>query len=804
MKKTNKITLFFSALSKFLPIVILSLVSLAFSWKYLLKGLAPIPSDVIVGIYYPWRDYVWNNFITGVPYKNGLLSDVVSIIYPWRIYGMELIKQGVPPLWIPFTLGGSPLLANFQSGLLYPLNILFMILPNIHAWSIYIIIQPVLFSVFLYLYLRSINFSKTSSIFSGIVFAFCGFNQVWFEYGILGHAGVWLPLFLLCVEKMRSEKKLFWLISCSFFIAFSFLAGYPQITLYSLVFFILYILFRFISTKKFVYLLPFFSIIVGVFLSAVQLIPGVELLTQSIRQTDPTTASFSYGIVPIKQFVVFIFPDFFGNPATGNSWGWAGYNESAVYVGIVGIIFAISTFFVKKRDFSFFFKWLLLILIIITFQSPIANFVQKINLPGLAMASRSRFLFLIDFCLAILAGYGLDNFILKRERRTIILADISICFSIMFIWACVLFCKKFIVFTPELMSNLTISGRNMIFPSAIFLIFQPIFIIFPRLHSKIHEKLSIVLILFVIIIDLFRFGFKYNPFSYKEFLYPRTGITDYLNNKNEVYRTTGLFPQSMWIPFGLYSLEGYDPLMINSYAELLSKGSIINNKTGISSRWAKTDDLDPQILDLLGVKYFLNYRGDATTNWDPEYYRYSEDKFKLIFQYGKSQIYERINVFPRAYLVHNFIVENDKTKTIEILKDKTNDLKNTVVLEEKPTLKLDASINSELALIDWTMYNKNNFLVKTSSGKNGILFLSDVLYQGWKVYVDGSPQKILRANGVFRAVEVPMGVHEIRFTYEPLSFKLGLYVSLFSVVVLSVIMFLQLLFFFRKLPLLNK
>lgn len=765
---------------KILPILILIFVSLAFSWKYLIGGLIPIPSDIIVGIYYPWRDYIWNGFVAGVPYKNWLLSDVVSIIYPWRIFGIDLIKQGVSPLWIPFTLGGSPLLANFQSGLLYPLNLLFWLLPNIHAWSVYIILQPVFFSIFLYLFLRSINISKPASIFGSLIFAFCGFNMVWFEYGILGHAGLWLPLFLLTVEKMKTNKKIFWLIGCSFFIAFSFLAGYPQITIYSLIFFVLYILFRFFSTKDFVYLLPFLSIIGGLLVSAVQLIPGAELLIQSIRQTDPTTASFSYGIIPIKQFILFIFPDFFGNPSTGNSWGWAGYNESAVYIGIVGLVFALSTFFTKRKDTSFFFKVFFLILILFTFKNPVADLIQKINLPGLATASRGRLLFLIDFCLAVLASIGMENFLRKGLKKSVILADITVGALIIFTWIYVFFAIKFLKLPSDLIKNLSVSERNLIFPSIVFLFFQP----FVFLQSKLKKILFVGLIL-VSTVDLFRFGLKYNPFSSKEYLFPKTELTDFLISDAGINRISGLIPQSMWISYGLYSLEGYDSLMVNRYAELMSGASSQNNQIGLSSRWVKIDNVNSRTLDLLGVKYLLAYRENPETGWDPEYYKLSEKEFKLIFQKGKSQIYERINAFPRTYLVHNYIVETNKENILKFLKNKNLDFKDMVILEEEPQLMMEPKNGQEQASIKKGGYPRNDFFIRTNSNSNGLLFLSDVYYSGWKAYVDGSPQKILRANYAFKAVEIPKGVHEVHFVYDPFSFKIGFYISIFSMIILT-------------------
>ena len=43
---------------------------------------------------------------------------------PWRQFALNSIRQGHLPLWNPMLGMGAPLLANYQSALLYPPNIL--------------------------------------------------------------------------------------------------------------------------------------------------------------------------------------------------------------------------------------------------------------------------------------------------------------------------------------------------------------------------------------------------------------------------------------------------------------------------------------------------------------------------------------------------------------------------------------------------------------------------------------------------------------------------------------------------------
>jgi hypothetical protein len=59
--------------------------------------------------------------------------------------------------------------------------------------------------------------------------------------------------------------------------------------------------------------------------------------------------------------------------------------------------------------------------------------------------------------------------------------------------------------------------------------------------------------------------------------------------------------------------------------------------------------------------------------------------------------------------------------------------------------------------------------VDVSSDTGGFLVLNDVWHPWWYAYVDGKPDALLRANVIFRAVQVPRGRHQVRFLFRPLA-----------------------------------
>lgn len=772
----------------FLACCLLIFISLSFFWKFFLKGLVPVPADLIVGIYYPWRDYIWHGLVAGVPFKNGLLSDVVSIIYPWRLYGLELLQKGIWPLWIPQALAGTPLLANFQSGLFYPLNFLFFFLSNVDAWSLYIILQPVLASIFCFAYLRNLKLSIFSSLIGGFIFAFSGFMMVWLEYGIVGHAGLWLPLILLTIDKLLNKFSSLWVAIGAFAVGFSLLAGYPQIAIFSLAVAILYLLFKIfwakekVVNKNILFIFCFFFL--GILLAAVQLLPGLELWRLSLRQQDPTAAAFNFGLNPLKNLILFWAPDFYGNPATGNFWGWGAYNESTGYISMVGLFLAGLGFLIfKKSENLIFFKGLLVLSLLMVFVNPLSNFIYGLRLPILASSSAGRFLFLVDFSLAILAALGAE-FLLVQKKKQIFFVSLILVFLPLAIVAAIVFLR--LDFWPDknLLINLSVAKRNLILPTALAFV-SLIFLTATFAFKKpIFKKLLMVLIFSLIIFDLFRFGFKYTPFSNRHYLYPQTGLTDFSKNQPGLYRFYGLIPQSMFIPYNLSSPEGYEPLMLKRYSEFANQ---INEEkfTRISSgsRWVIVNRHESPLLNLMGVKYLLSFNSDPQKDWDPQYFRYPEKKYQLVFQYGKSQVYENKEALPRAFIAHDFQVLSDE-EILKTLMDKNFNAQQTLLLEEKPENLPEKKTGENKVVIIEENYFVNRVLIKTENASDGFLFLSDNFYPGWKAFVDGKESKIYRANYTFRAVFVPQGEHEVKFLFQPQSFKIGLTISVFALLVL--------------------
>jgi hypothetical protein len=72
-----------------------------------------------------------------------------------------------------------------------------------------------------------------------------------------------------------------------------------------------------------------------------------------------------------------------------------------------------------------------------------------------------------------------------------------------------------------------------------------------------------------------------------------------------------------------------------------------------------------------------------------------------------------------------------------------------------------------------------------ASTPEGRLVLADQRFPGWRLWVDGRERRIEPADGIFRAAAVGAGVHEVRYEYRPQGFRVGLFLGLEALAILS-------------------
>ncbi|KKU47433.1 MAG: hypothetical protein UX67_C0038G0007 [Candidatus Woesebacteria bacterium GW2011_GWF2_46_8] len=748
---------------KYYPILAITLVVVVFFWKFFLKGLIPIPADMVVGAYFPWLDYKWGYEI-GVPVKNPITSDVVSVIYPLRSYAVDLIKRGELPLWNPLMFGGYPLLANFQVALFSPTFLLYLLLPKLSAWTGQVVLQPFLAALFSYLFLRHLKVSKFASAMGGLIYAFSGFNIIWLEWNAHALTAAWIPLILLLTSKFIKEAKIKWGVFLSVAVASQIFSGYPQLFIYTLlsIFLYLVVVLRRELTWKILFHLAFF-ILVGLSLTAIQTLPALELLINSQRVQEILSYDLTY--LPWQNLISFLAPDYFGNHATGNFWGMGNYTNNIGYAGAVSLILASIGYFNFRKKREAVFLGLLLVFSLL-FSLP---FVWTKIFSG--AYSMTRILVLANLAVAFLAAFGLEA-LFKKVRGL----DISTALFY-FLTLIIIAAFSFITWQSSADDNYLVGLRNLAFPA--FFVGLTIVILAVGVKVKKLVKLSVVMVGLLAVSELFRFGWKYTPFSRRDLVFPETPVISFLKSQEAPFRflSENVIPMNMWVPYGLESPSGYDAVYPVTWSKYLGVANKSDKNAPSLGRYAVVENYASPLIDMANNRYLLVLSKGAKE------LELEESGYKKVFEDKSVSVYENSEAFDRALLAFDWIVQKEQEKVFERLLDPTFALSRVLILEKDPGLRPKEIL--PMGDVSYRKYSPRESVLKTRANKDSLLFVSEVWYPGWEAFVDGNKTEILRANSTFRAVKVPEGEHEVGFIYDPKSFKIGGWLSIATLIFLS-------------------
>lgn len=738
---------------KLLPFFILSAIIIVFFRQFFLQNLLPIPSDTIVGLYNPFRDFYAIEYPRGIPFKNFLITDPVRQQYPWRLESIVQEKKWELPLWNPYNFAGNPLLGNLQSAGLMPFNFIFFLLPFATAWSVLIVLQSFLGGFFMFFYLRNRKLSVLPSLFGATVFIFSGFFISWLEWGTIDFVALWLPLILLSIDKaFVSKKKWLWYVLCLFSLCFAFLAGHAQTFLYEMFCATGYFLLRFFSEKgKIKHLFFAVGLLVVFFLiTAIQWLPFAQFVLHSSRETDLV---MSVGwFLPYQHLITFFVPDFFGNPTTLNYWGVWNYAELTGYVGIVGLFFVLYALFIKKEKTIWFFFGTCLIALFLALPTPFAYVPEILHIPFLVTLQPTRILFLIDFSLAILAAFGLHAFLENGKKVYIAVTFVSMVFGA--IWFSVFLHSSLLPMVS--LENIAVAKHNLVFPSIIFMLTVFLIVLGQCLRTK-KQFLFIVVICLVVLaaLDGIRFADKFNSFTKGTYLFPQTKTIQFLRSHAGISRimTTDsqILPPNFSLVYHLQSVDGYDPLYIKEYGELIA--AIERNKPDIHEPFGFNRIITPhnyqnQLINLLGVRYILSLTDlhDAS--------------LQKVFTEGQTRVYENKNVFPRAFFVQHIEQVVTSEESINFLFNSKDNLQTNAVVKGN-FVHMD---NLQKGNATITSYTDNEVVIQTKNSGDGFLVLSDSFYPAWHAYVDGKETKIYPTDLALRGVFVPKGIHVVKFT----------------------------------------
>jgi len=624
-----------------------------------------------------------------------------------------------------------------------------------------------------------------ASVAGGIFYSFAGFSMIWLEWNGHSLTAAFLPLLIFLVLKYLRTSDIRWGILFSISLALQIFSGYPQIILYEFLALILVLLIfnrRIFVQPKRLLLLGIFGLL-GISLSAVQILPGIELLNLSQRDIEDVLNVSAF--LPWQQIITFVAPDYFGNHATFNYWGSGDYTLNTGFSGVGVFILAglgLITFW-KEKTVRFSLS-LVIMALVIALPNPVTVFLKDSGLLGLQAASAHRALFLMNLGLALLAAFGLDSISkidLKKIIRSLYVPAILLGgFGLATTTALAYIESTHTTLIGQYSGNLMVGTRNLIFPTMLLLIIGGLLMLGFFFKKQQVVRLAI---LTVTILELFRFGWKFTPYVDRQIVFPKTPVIEFLESQPKPFRISAedVIPINMLMNYGLETTEGYDavyPINYAKYLAALNSGRTDNSPMG---RYGSISNYESNLINLTNTKYILALKRDQKGSPDengqlPE--KFQGKSLKVVFEDKSVVVLENINALPRVKMFYGFEIAKGDNQLQKLL-DSNFSYRDKLLLSEDPGIPIQSGTGS--AMIN-QQPNGKVILVDTSS--DGLLYIADSLYPGWKAFVDNKETKILRAYYNFMAIPVGSGKHRVELFYQPDSFNQGKIISLVSGLVL--------------------
>ncbi len=724
-----------------------------------------------------------------------------------------MLKSWELPLWNVYNYSGIPLLATLQPGVFYPPHVLYFLLPFNIAWNWLIIFHFVFAGFSVYLFLRYLKASWTASFIGGTIFMLSGYLLS--VHNLITHlfAVPWFPLVLLSYMKYFETPKKKYLVQTTVFLSMEFLAGAPEIVLMTFLVLVIFSIRKamlswislkdhfqshslYMRIKKLI--APAFIPIIWISLlfllvTAVQLIPFVELKQYSIRKAglsyeEATIWSFAW-----RDFILFFLPDAFGSISKFDYvkfWSCQSWLKT-MYIGFIPVILTVF-YFIKSNRLRITFSVLMVVSFIFALGGTTSVYKLLHHFPPFnSIRYPIKFLFPFFFAIAVMSAIGLDSIIKgvkEKERKTNIFINVVFylgCF-IAFVWGYVNIFESNVNsffdhmgWKPGDFNDISFNLHNLKRLLFFSLLFCMTIFFYLRVKKK---KIFLIILVFLPVLDLFlaNYGFYYS-LPWKTYIKPY-GFAEKLSKSAEtggrylvtfktmkelelVFSKPPLDKMAFAPPYAslyrAYSLDGSEVMRIMHYDLFLQV-----------LLYSPNLDYAKRFFDISNLQYIMTS------------YEIDDDDFALSTKMKLNDrdiyLYEYMKRPGRLSLYGKTInVKNDK-EAIEKLVDKKVDLRKELIISSGRRND-NTGTDSPVGYAKLISYRSNKVTLEYIANRDAFLYLSDTYYPGWRAYVDGKETKIYRANLAFRAIKVPGGRHTVVFKYVPMSFYIGLVLTLLGI-----------------------
>lgn len=687
--------------------------------------------------------------------------------YPLKEFYRTQLLQGKLPLWTNLIGNGYPIFAEGQVGALYPLHLLlFRLLPTTLAYNANIFIHFVMTAVFTYLFARNINLSKKASFLSAIVYSLSGFMTIHIHQININMVITYLPLALLAVDRMVSKRYVWFGVLTTVF-TLQILAGHIEMFYYCIGITGVYFLIRLFlfggdkTNRTYIVLttaLFTLSVLFAFGISFIQIAATYELNKFSQRSEGLSIEHASATLWPLETLGMFINPRQYELYRVEKDYTPTGetVNVQALYgyIGIIPLLLAISAIALSRKKTTIIFASIMFIAFFYGLGRSTQLFAIFWHLvPGLKFFRfPTKILFLIEFCLAVLAGIGFESITtrFKIYDRRFKMGYFLIVISL----ADLLYFNAF-------GTRKIIDGRKWLEA--------------PESARTLSEKIG-------------------DPYTERVYTHGMSNI-DYAYATNREYQMVfrNMLPIDFNMIYKIPTNQEWAVLFLERQSVMNSERAKVDFENGTISLTL----LHKKALALQAVRYIIS----DVEIMDPDLVEIKMIPFPApvdhIFYVGAGEgtskvqlpvdgvhIYENKYFYPRVGFVRDAEVVDSAGEAFEKIMEEGFNPQEEVVVE---ALNGNRGIENGKNMTNRTNMTYKAYIEKDGQDEveiaveaedEGILVLSDTYYPGWRAYVDGREEEIFRANYAFRGVRVGEGKYTVIMKYEPTYWKVGKIISL--------------------------
>jgi hypothetical protein len=733
------------------------------------------------------------------------------------------------PLWTPYPHGGQPYMADMTYYPLYPTNLLYVFLPFLKAFNLNIVFHIIGGALAAYLCARTLGFQPVSSLLTGLVYAFCGYSLSLTTLSGRFLVLPYIPLLLLSWHRylLASQKK--WFVIAVLLGVLQVMAGAPEtnvVSLLSLLGWSLVYPYPQISiVRRLVRWITLGAVIIGV--SAIQLFPTIEMVSQSYRWGGVNYKEFTLWSLYPQALPELIFPGFFGDldkyPPLFYYWGGKLMQENfpcivSLYCGCVAIVLTLCgglSGIDRNQEFCRRVRLFLLVLCLLSLLLSLGRF-----LPGFPILHRfvpliTLFRFPIKFLIAgllpvaLLTGYASEQLFGGTSDQHLVrvpsvkliaafwsLAAILILFTLTF-QVSDAFANRVIelYFQQSARDNIR-HGLRTAFAHTTALWF--LFTLLTHYRKLTARSWQHWILVGIFMVDYLVASKQVNFYAPAEFFTATPDIVQMVRQEigdGRFYRQSDppaiqyRFPSNdtMWLfrrileLLDLNTAEFYEiPILFHNPMALTQARILKFKNTFESSTWEERLPL----LSAGAVTVILTHENLSLPNI--EHIADIPNRSNIPFY-----LYRNKAAAARIQFVTSGEFVTSDQKAMEVMLAPGYDPRKQVVLQQPEKTMFDLDFRSPAGHVPVSNVSEcpspvqihkqrattHSAELTVSTRCDGYLVFAESFYPGWRVYVDGKRTPVWRANYAFSAIPLQAGDHEVTRVYRPISLAIGILCS---------------------------